>query len=832
MGRKNSYYFGPYLLNANESVLMRDGVPVGLTPKAFDTLMVLVRNRGHLVEKDQLMKEVWPETAVEEANLTQNISTLRRILGESDETLKYIETVPRRGYRFVAPVQELFEADTDQIPVRAGVRGQGSLAVLPFVNASGDTNMEYLSDGITVSIINNLSQLPMLRVMSQTAVFRYKGKEQDAQQIGRELGVTAVLVGRINSHDGGLLISAELVDVANGWQLWGETYHHPSHGMLGGQVDIARQISAALRSKLTADDERRLSLRYTKNQSAYQSYLKGRYHWIKYDRAGLVQALSHFRDAITLDPYYILAYAGSVDCCLRLLTNYIPTGDNMNELSNGSKMEESQATETRVARTIRLKCEWDQKAIERELKRAAELKTNFPAVHQWHAAFEFAISLLNNNSTAIKVVRNVEETTTNYWNAIFEHNSPFIACSPTMAEEVQVFCAIAREQIESGNYEAASLLLERWWVFGQWPRVDGLSPESSSDLLFTAGALAGYEASARQVPAGQKHAEALLNGSIAIFEQLGSKRLAAQGRIELSWCYYREGLFGLTCETLDGAIHALADDEIELKSLALARLATVEHKLGRLHDARRRLEKLADIVELVGPLTACRYNLELATTLKELAISESRSEYFDQALHHFNEALYDLDAIGHHRYAAIVENNHGYLLLALGRLAEAEAHLIRARSLFEVFGDREKQAQVDDTLARLHVAAKRFELAEDCISRSVEMLEAGGEDALLAQSLRTKGHVLCCLGRYRSAKKVLERAQQVAEHCGDREGAGRAILVLIEEMGCELPDEELVELGSQVHRFLANSQMASIRERLKKSLDQVYLRTKSIEPEA
>ena len=825
MGRKDSYQFGPYFLNANESVLMRDGSPVGLTPKVFDTLMVLVRNRGHLVEKEHLMKEVWPETTVEEANLTQNISTLRRILGESDETLKYIETVPRRGYRFVAPVQELFEPEADLIPVKPGqVRGEGSVAVLPFVNASGDYEMDYLSDGITVNIINNLSQMPMLRVMSQTAVFRYKGKEQDAQQIGRELGVTAVLVGRIHSHDGGLLISAELVDVANGWQLWGETYDHPAP-LLGLQVEIARQISAALRSKLTGDDERRLSLRYTKNESAYQSYLKGRYHWIKYDRAGLVQALSHFRDAITLDPYYILAYAGSVDCCLRLVTNYIPTEDNMNELSDGSKVEESHAIQTKLARTIKLKYEWDQKVIERELKRAAELKTNFPAVHQWHAAFKFAISLLKNNSAALGAVPNLAATTTKYWNDVFEHHSPFIGCSPTMSEEVQVFCAIAREQIESGNYEAATLLLERWWVFGQWPKVDGLSPASSSDLLFTAGALAGYQASAKQLPAGQKHAEALLNGSIAIFEQLGSKRLATEGRIELSWCYYREGLFGLTCETLNGAIHALADDEIELKSLALARLATVEYKLGRVHDARRRLEKLAE--KLVGPLTASRYNLELASTLKELAISESRSEYFDQALRHYNEALYHLDAIGHHRYAAIVENNHGYLLLALDRLAEAEGHLIRARSLFEVFGDREKQAQVDDTLARLHVAAKRFELANDCISRAVEMLEAGGEDALLAESLRTKGLVLCRLGRHRAAKKALERAQQVAEHCGDMEGAGRAILVLIEEMGFELPDEELEELGSQVYKLLANSQRALIRERLKKTLDQVHLRTKS-----
>jgi len=213
----------------------------------------------------------------------------------------------------------------------------------------------------------------------------------------------------------------------------------------------------------------------------------------------------------------------------------------------------------------------------------------------------------------------------------------------------------------------------------------------------------------------------------------------------------------------------------------------------------------------------------LATTLKELAISENVSEYFDQALHHFNEALYEFDAIGHHRYAAIVENNHGYLLLALRRLNEAEGHLVRARNRFEILGDQEKQAQVDDTLARLHLVANRYERADECISRSIAMLEAGGEDALLAQSLRTKGLVLCRLGKYRAAKKVLERAQQVAEHCGDIEGGGRAILVLIEELKGELTEEELIELGSELYKLLANSQMASIRERLTRSLEQIDL---------
>ena len=839
MGHKNSYHFGPYHLNGRESLLLRDGSPVALTPKAFDTLVVLVRNSGHLVEKEALMKEVWPETIVEESNLTQNIFTLRRILGEDGTKSKYIETVPRRGYRFVAPVREVTESESAVLPFKkhqpsspgleaSHQQGVGVLAVLPFVNASGDANMEYLSDGITVSVINSLSQLPMLRVMSRSIIFRYKGTDLDAQHIGKELGVTTVLVGRVHSANDGLLISAELVDVANGWQLWGETYDRGARSIFEVQDEIAKEISSALRLKLTGEDARRLTLRYTENPSAYQAYLKGRYHWVKYNKKGLWKALEYFETAINLDPYYVLAYAGSVDCCLRLATNYIPPEDNYPQVITGTlnhKIEH--ATDIERARTVKLRYEWDQKTVERELRRAEELKSNYPAAHQWHAAYQLSIEILKKGLGKTGQMTNfAPPLRTSRYLPFKTDLRQFLGCSPTLAEEVQIVCAIAREQVESGNYEAASLLLERWWTFGQWPNVDGLSPESSSDLLFTTGVLAGYHASAKQVPAGQKHAEALLSGAIALFEQLGSRRRAAEGRIELGWCYYREGLFRLTGETLQAAIDVLQNDEIELRSLAFVRLATIDHTLGRLHDARERLSKLTDVVELLGPLARCRYHSELATTLKELAISENRSEYFDQALHHFNEALYEFDAIGHHRYAALVENNHGYLLLALQRLGEAEVHLIRARNLFEVLCDQVKQAQVNDTLARLHIAAHRYKHADQCISRSIAILEAGGEDALLAQSLRTKGLVLCRLSEYRAAKKVLERAQQVAEHCGDIEGGGRAILVLIEEMRAELSDEELMELGAQLYKLLANSQMASIRERLTKSLKEIGFKSR------
>ena len=833
MGNSNSSYeFGSYRLDTVEGVLLRNGQPVPLTPKAFETLVVLVQNSGHVVEKDVLMKQVWQDTCVEEANLTQNIFTLRRVLEESSDKPKYIETVPRRGYRFVSPVRRVsvtsgqaaspgkYQVEVQTSDVQPD-RATRFLAVLPFVNASATANMDYLSDGITESIIKSLSQLPLLRVMSRSAVFRFKGNELDAQQIGRELGVDVVLVGRVHTQGRRLLISAELVDVANGWQLWGENYDRGSRAIFEVQDEIARQISAALRLKLTGDEERRLTKRYTENSEAYQAYLKGRYQWGKYSREGLQNAIGYFRQAIDLDLNYALAYAGMVDCYLRLATNYILPEDappKTTEAKRALELHDASSKAPMSLGTVRLRYEWDRKAAERELKRAVQLKSNYPAAHQWYAAYLFSVSLFEEALAKMKAARGANSAEHDRRSLAFDALllDQIQSSGPTPSEQVQVFCTIAREQMEAGNYEAACAMLRSWWTFGEWPRLEGLSPHSSADLLLTAGAVAGCVASARQAPRGQKHAEALLNGAIALFEQLGLKTRSAEGRIELAYCYYREGTFELACATLLPALEALPDEDRELRSVALVRLAIVERHTGRLHDSLARLNEAAEIAELAGPLVTGRYHHELATTLKDLAIAEARNEYFDRAIQHYQEALYEFEAIGNHRYAAAVENNHGHLLLTLRRLGEAEAHLVRARKLFDGFGDKLKRAQVDETLAQLHIAAERFSLAEQAAARAVETLETGGEEALLAEALRTQGVVLCKLARHREAKRILDRAHQVADSCGDSDGAGRALLIVIEEMCNQLDDDERLELGARLDHLLAHSQQASILERLQR----------------
>ena len=391
----------------------------------------------------------------------------------------------------------------------------------------------------------------------------------------------------------------------------------------------------------------------------------------------------------------------------------------------------------------------------------------------------------------------------------------------TPSEQVHSCCSIARKKLELGDYDAGIAELKPWWSLGDWPKQEGLGSWAAAELLLTAGTLNGWVASTRQIVGGQKCAERLLSGAIVLFDHLGDKTRSAEGRVELGYCYYRQGLFDLARITLRSALHDLSDQELELKEIALIRIASIERHAGRLHDALGLLKEAGNLLDALSPWTRGRFHLESATTLKNLGIAESRSSYFDKALVHYKEALFHFEKIGNRRYTAIVENNLGYLLSTLKRFDEAKIHLGRARKLFEDFGDQVRRAQVDETLAQLYLASGQLELAEPAVKLAVETFETGGEEALLAEALTTHGLVLCRLGRRHEAKPLLERARRVAERCGDSEGAGRPLLILIEEMCDQLGDNERREIGAQANQLLANSQQPSTSNRLRACLERI-----------
>jgi TolB-like protein len=190
--------------------------------------------------------------------------------------------------------------------------------VLPFANASGDPDTEYLSEGITEAIINHLSQLPRLRVVPRNTAFRYKTREADATILRRELGVDAVVTGRVMQRGESLVVSSELVDLASDTQLWGQRYNRQLSEIFEVQEEIAAQVAEALRLKLTGEEKQRLARQQTQNREAYLLYLKGRYHWARRTPDSLKRALPYFQRAIHEDPGYALAYTGLAECSILL----------------------------------------------------------------------------------------------------------------------------------------------------------------------------------------------------------------------------------------------------------------------------------------------------------------------------------------------------------------------------------------------------------------------------------------------------------------------------------------------------------------------------------
>ena len=267
-----------------------------------------------------------------------------------------------------------------------------SLAILPFINASADPNAEYLSDGITESIINNLSQLPRLRVMARSTVFRYKGREVDPQDAGTELGVHAVLTGRVLQLSDSLVIGAELVRVADGSQLWGEHFNRPPGDIFAVQEEIARQISEKLQMQLSGEEKRRLAKRHTQNPEAYQLYLKGRYHWNKRSEEGMKKGIQYFQDAIEIDPNYALAHAGLADSYIILGFYGVLPPDQVMPRAKESAKKALRIDETLAEARISLAYanaayDWNWLAAEKEYKRAIKLNPNYATAHHWYGEY-------------------------------------------------------------------------------------------------------------------------------------------------------------------------------------------------------------------------------------------------------------------------------------------------------------------------------------------------------------------------------------------------------------------------------------------------------------
>jgi DNA-binding winged helix-turn-helix (wHTH) protein/TolB-like protein len=432
-----SYEFGRFRLKTAERVLLREGELVPLTPKVFDILVTLVEHGGQVVAKDDLMKRVWPNTYVEEGNLTQNISLLRKALGESPGGAQFIETVPRRGYRFVAdtshvwsdkpaPVPQEAPASAPVVPIpsttgqsasttrtplyalAAGVvalaiigvvyftgRGKAgepaaiqSIAVLPFVHESSDPDAEYINDKIAESLINSLSKIPQLRVVPRSVIAAYKGREIDPRKVAQELNVRAVVTGRLRRHGDIISIQADLIDVENVAQIWGQHYDNKLSDVLLVQDNISRDIFENLRLKLNVEEKKQLE--------AYRLYLKGRNAWNKRTGDELQQAVEFFNQAIALDPNYGAAYAGLADCYNMLVVyGRLQPKEGFPKAKEAAaralEIDESSAEAHTSMAFIKFRWDWDRSAADREFQDAIKSKPAYAPAHQWYSSYLVAV---------------------------------------------------------------------------------------------------------------------------------------------------------------------------------------------------------------------------------------------------------------------------------------------------------------------------------------------------------------------------------------------------------------------------------------------------------
>ncbi len=278
------------------------------------------------------------------------------------------------------------------------VRGEviDSIAVLPFVNATADPNTDFLSDGIAESVINNLSQIPKLRVMAHSTVVRYKGKDADPQKVGRALGVRAVLSGRLLQRGDSLIVQTELMDVEKGSQLWGGQYNRKAADVFTFQEDLSSDISEKLRLRLTGEEKQRLTKRYTENAGAYQLYLKGRYVWNKWNPDASRKAIEYFQQAIDKDPGYALAYSGLADSYLSLAwVNELPPRDAVPKAEAAAlkalSIDENLAEAHVSLGFANFLYDWDWQAAGKHFDRALALNPSYANAHNWHAFYLLAL---------------------------------------------------------------------------------------------------------------------------------------------------------------------------------------------------------------------------------------------------------------------------------------------------------------------------------------------------------------------------------------------------------------------------------------------------------
>jgi DNA-binding winged helix-turn-helix (wHTH) protein/TolB-like protein len=458
--RRHYYEFGPYRADVLNHRLLRAGETVAITPKTLDLLLLLLRHRDRVVSKSELMQELWGDTAVEEANLTQQVFTLRRILGDGPAGAAYIETVARRGYRLAAEVLEVREDPpvSPAGPATAGERaepggtrravaigvallaagagiltavrywpvapqsGPVMLAVLPFENLSGAPGQaqaaesgdfaDALAVGIPDAIITRLSSVRQFRLRPTSAVARYYKQAIDVREAGRRLESHYVLVGTIRATADHVRVSVQLVQTTDGAVVWGRAYDSAREDLLGIEDSVAEEIAAALRVQMSDAERERLDRRYTSNGAAYERYLMGRARLRAFTERDALRAIAEFEAARDLDPNYALAYAGLATAAAQLRVRFawqqgyeVWDGRARQEAARALELDPELAEAHAAIAAVHRFQEYDWDTVIRESRRALDLNPSLDMPHLYLAVAYFHLGLLDKAESEVASAR-------------------------------------------------------------------------------------------------------------------------------------------------------------------------------------------------------------------------------------------------------------------------------------------------------------------------------------------------------------------------------------------------------------------------------------------
>src|SRR6266850_1051399 len=444
---KPVWQFGPFHLDPADRLLLRDGHEVRLPPKTFDLLVTLVSGRGRLLEKDELLKRVWPDTFVEESSLSQHVSMLRKALQDGEIAASYIETVPKSGYRFTTAVREVSgpgvvavkPADQNPSPARDEVRrsrswivllaaptillfaaagiwrftgmgmrssqvgppsGKVMVVVLPFQNLTGDPGQDFFSDGFTEEMITQLGYLDPahMGVIARTSAMQYRDTKLGVDAIARELGVQYVVEGSVRRAANRIRISAQLIQVHDQTHLWAQNYDREGRDVLDVQSQVANAIAQQIQLKLTPEASSRFARSTPVDQEAYDAYLQGRYFWNRRDKPGLQKAVRYIEQAVARDPNQPKFYAGLADALAimgSLPDSPIPRPEAMERARTAAmkaiSLDESSAEPHASLAFVEMHYDWNWPAAEKEFRRAIELNSSYATAYHWYAYYLMAM---------------------------------------------------------------------------------------------------------------------------------------------------------------------------------------------------------------------------------------------------------------------------------------------------------------------------------------------------------------------------------------------------------------------------------------------------------